>query len=386
MTSPRRRANDRSLLSTQVTHVITGLTTGGAERVLLKLLEASDRSRYTPAVVSLMDEGAIGKRIRALDVPVHCLGMKRSVPSLAHFRRLRSMVADTGPDIVQGWMYHGNIAAQFTRPRNSRLIWGIHQSITDLGNEKPLTRLLVRLGRWTQSGVDAIVFCSARSAQQHAALGYSVARSRIIANGVDTLHYNPSCTPGSDLRRELGLEAGSLLVGHAARYHPMKNHRGLLEAFAMTESNARLLLMGPEVDESNRDLMQQILRLGLNDRVLLLGERTDLWRLMPLFDLYVSASSWGEAMPMVLLEAMSCGVPCVTTDVGDSAHLVGDTGRVVAPDAGDALAGALRELLGSDTGRRAELGQRARQRVVEHFSLQQMTQRYCGLYDELHSI
>jgi len=370
----------------RIVHVITGLGTGGAEQVLLQLLEASDRDRYEPVVVSLMDDGVLGERIRRLDVPLETLGMRAGSLNPFSLVRLRRLLSKYRPDIVQGWMYHGNVAASLAAYGKFPVVWGIHHSLHDLPREKWLTRLMIRAGCWLSSATSRIVYCSAKSAGQHEAIGYDRSRTVVIPNGFNTDIYQPSTEAGAKLVEQLGLSEGALIIGHAARYHPMKNHIGLLEAFAAVASDypcAVLVPAGPGVGQENNELMQCIQETGLGDRVRLLGERRDMATVMPAFDLYVSVSAWGEAFPMVLGEAMACGVPCLATDIGDSALLIGDTGRVVHGSDRDTLAAGLGMMLEMTPEERRALGERARQRIRDHFSLASMAQQYAAVYDSV---
>ena len=145
----------------------------------------------------------------------------------------------------------------------------------------------------------------------------------------------------------------------------------------------RFILAGTEVEPSNRELMNLISSLGLEPSVRLLGRRNDIPEITAALDI-ASSSSYGEGFSNAIGEAMSCGVPCVVTDVGDSAWIVGDTGKVVPPRDPTALANALRELVNMGAVARRALGERARQRVVENFSLEAVVRQYEDLYESVY--
>jgi glycosyltransferase involved in cell wall biosynthesis len=130
-------------------------------------------------------------------------------------------------------------------------------------------------------------------------------------------------------------------------------------------------------------LVEQIAQLNIQDRVHLLGARNDISRLTAALDICSLSSAYGEAFPLVIGEAMSCGVPCVVTDVGDSAWIVGDTGRVVPPKNAPALAEAWQELIELDPQDREKLGKMARKRVIEDFSIELIVDRYEEVYESL---
>ncbi len=163
----------------------------------------------------------------------------------------------------------------------------------------------------------------------------------------------------------------------------MKDHANFLAAasfLAKRDKAAHFLLVGRNVDYSNKELVAQISALNLKERVHLLGERSDVPRLAAALNVASSSSAWGEAFPRAVGEAMACGVPCVVTDVGDSAWLVGDTGRVVPPRDPVALSTAWRDMLEMGSEAREALGRRARERILENFSLAEVVRQYETLY------
>jgi glycosyltransferase involved in cell wall biosynthesis len=167
----------------------------------------------------------------------------------------------------------------------------------------------------------------------------------------------------------------------------MKDHANFLRAAAiLTRSHPGIyyFLVGAQVDCHNAELNALISELGLRRNVRLLGRRHDMDKVSAALDVACSSSAYGEGFPNVIGEAMSCAVPCVVTDVGDSARIVADTGRVVPPEAPIALATALRDLVEGSAQTRCALGVRARERIVQHFSLDAITQQYEELYTHIY--
>ncbi|MDF5718485.1 MAG: glycosyltransferase, partial [Rhizonema sp. NSF051] len=371
-----------------VLHVIIGLSSGGAERMLYNLLSKTNRLRFESVVVSLMERGIYGDRIEALSIPVYTIHMKQGMPPTPDvIWRLTHLVSKIKPDLIQGWMYHGNLAAQlahiFTK-KPSTFFWGIHHSIYSLNNEKKMTAAIIKLCALLSKLPGKIIFVSQTSKLQHEALGYSMKNSYILPNGFDTGLFTPSVEARLSVLHELNLPEDSLLIGLFCRYHPMKDHANFIQAAALLLKdypNVHFLLAGTEVDLENHVLHQSIQDLGLFNQIHLLGERSDMPRLTAALHIATSSSAYGEAFPMVIGEAMSCGVPCVVTDVGDSAWIVGSTGRVVPSRSPQALASAWKDLivLGSD-GRQA-LGEAARTRIIESFSLENIVAQYENLYE-----
>ena len=356
--------------------------------MLHSLLSGTDREGFEPLVVSLGEGGSMGERIKALGVPVRDLGMKPGFfPTPDGVRRLAALSRGFRPDVVQGWMYHGNLAATVAAasclPRRVPVAWGMHHSLNDLGAEKRSTATAIRFGAWLSAVPRRIVYVSGVSADQHEAFGYRSDRRMVIPNGFDCDKLKPDLGAYAGVRTDLGLAEGTPLVGSFARYHPMKDHANFLAAAGLlTRRNpeTHFLLAGRDVDASNNDLAARASALGLKGRVHLLGERNDVPRLAAALDVASSSSAYGEAFPIVIGEAMACGVPCVVTDVGDSAWLVGDTGRVVPPRDPAALADAWWDVLRMGREARTVLGERARGRVKQNFSLPEVVRRYEKLY------
>ncbi len=372
----------------KIAYVITGLYTGGAEIMLYNLLSKINRERFDPVVVSLMDKGTWGDRFEALGIPLYTIGMKQGIPPTPDVMwRLINLLRQLQPDLIQGWMYHGNLGAQVANiflAKKVSVIWNIQHSMYSLNYEKTLTRYVIKLGAMLSKSAKNVVFVSKTGKVQHEAIGYSSHNSCVIPNSADTSQFVPSTEARLAVRSELGLSQNVLLIGQIARYHPMKDHANFLQAAALLTKNypnLNFLLAGTEVEKENQGLYQIIQELGIGDRVHLLGERRDIPRLMAALDIVSSASAYGEAFPLILAEAMSCGVPCVVTDVGDSGWIVGECGRVVSPKNPVALANAWKELIDLGSEGRVALGRAARERIIECFALESVVTEYENLYE-----
>lgn len=368
-----------------VVHIITGLSTGGAEMMLYNLLSRVDRLQFKPVVVSLMARGTLGDRISALDIPVHALEMQPGkLPTPVIFWKLIRTLRQLQPSIIQGWMYHGNIAAYIASLFTPKIpvIWGIHHSIAALNAEKQMTQVLIKLGAKISNSPKKIVFVSQTSRSQHEALGYCSQNSCVIPNGFDTVLFQPSSKARAEVRTALKLAPDTLLIGLFCRYHPMKDHANFLQAAAILTKKypVHFLLAGTDVTSANQNLHQLIDHLALSLQIHLLGERSDIPQLMAALDIATSASAYGEAFPLVVGEAMSCGVPCAVTDVGDSEWIVSNTGKVVPPKNPQALAEAWQELIELGSAGRTALGKAARVRIQENFALDAIVAQYQALY------
>jgi glycosyltransferase involved in cell wall biosynthesis len=288
-------------------------------------------------------------------------------------------------------MYHGNLAATVAaRSLGLRIpvLWNIRQSLYELLKERTLTQWRISGSAWLSGTPQVILYNSKISALQHEAIGFKSEKTRIIPNGFDCEEYRPDCGMRERMRKELGISSNVILIGLIARYHPMKDQANFLQAAAeliktRLGANAAFILAGHDINLSNGRLTGLIHQLDLGSKVLLLGERQDVSRLMTTLDVATVASAWGEGFPNVLGEAMACGVPCVATDVGDSAYIIANTGRIVPPKDPQALAAAWRALIAVGTEGRKQLGDKARRRVAEYFSLFETVRQYEDLYQEV---
>jgi glycosyltransferase involved in cell wall biosynthesis len=266
------------------------------------------------------------------------------------------------------------------------VVWNIRQSIAALEDEKPLTARLIRLGARMSAGPAGILYNSATAREQHEALGYQRAKSEVIANGFELTRFRPDPDARTALRAQLGLRPDTHLIGLVARYHPMKDHAGFLRAAAlvkMQHPGAHFVLVGRGVTNEASALREQVSSLGLSQCVHLLGEREDVAFITAALDIAVNASWRGEGFSNAIGEAMACAVPCVVTDVGDSAWIVGPTGRVVPAQDEQAMAQAIADLLDAGPSMRTALGQAARARMIDMFDLARVSARYQDLYEEL---
>lgn len=370
----------------KVVHIITGLSTGGAERALYNLLQGGLSAEFDSHVISLSDMGTMGSQLEALGVPVITLGMKVGRPSLSGLLKLRSMIKSLNPDLIQGWMYHGNLAATLARSfatNKVALIWNVRHSLYDLSHEKLMTRQVIRANRFFSRSLDVLLYNSQISRQQHELFGFAASKGKVIPNGFDYQRFHFSEDARQQIRSELTIPAEALVVGHVARLHPMKDHDNFLQAAETIAKNyprVHFILSGRGVSRDNVDFQHGI-SATLQNRFHFLGERSDVADLMSAMDVFCQ-SSWSEAFPNVLGEAMAVGVPCVATDVGDSALIIGNCGVIIAPQNNQDLVVGIESLLSLPANKRHLLGEQARKRIKEKFALPAIIEQYETLYKE----
>lgn len=370
-----------------VMHVISNLYDGGAEGALYRLCVHSPGFKHV--VVCMMDEGKYGPMLEAAGISLHCLRMPQGKPTIQgvlHFWRLLRRVR---PNVVQTWMYHadlmGGVMARLSGVR--KVFWGIRHGNLTPGTVKSSTikvaKFCALLSTWVPT---RIVSCSQQAMEAHTSIRYAANRMTVIPNGYELSRYAPDLPARSRLRSEWGIANDVFLLGMVARFDPQKDHANLLAAVQQLRQQGKAfhcVLVGTGIEAENMQLQNLLRTFGVADVISLLGRRDDVPAVMNALDLHV-LSSLGEAFPNVLAEAMACGTPCVTTDVGDAADIVGDTGWVVPPQDPTALACGVAQAQESWEGSPvlwSACQQAARARIAQHFSIEKMVAAYAAVWE-----
>ena len=374
-----------------IVHIISALPIGGAEKALFNLLSEDVGLSNRHIVISLSSQGFFGKKMIDIGVTVIALGIENPLLSIFTLVKLYRLISSIKPDVIQGWMYQGNLVAWVSRTffcQKSTLIWGIRHSLSDIHKETLRMRLTIRANKALSSNPDAIVYNSIISKGQHEEYGFCDKTSLVIANGFDTKIFSPPVTFSKPMRRQLSIPISSLVIGNFGRFHPMKNHKGfILAAIELLHLNKDIhfLLVGNGVDSNNIALNKLIPR-QLRKSFHLLGAREDIPDLMKTLDILCVSSQWGEGLPNVIGEAMSTEVLCLSTDIGDSRYIIGNTGILVSPNEKDGLLNGLKDALFMPKEDRINLGKGARRRIISLYSIELMTARFIDLYSQLVNI
>ncbi|MFW2440319.1 MAG: glycosyltransferase, partial [Arenicellales bacterium] len=286
----------------KIVHIITGLSTGGAEMMLYKLLSGMNSDEFDSEVISLTDAGPVADKIRMLGIPVHTLDMKRGKPHPLALIKLSFLLRQLKPDLVQTWLYHsdliGGLAAKLAGI--NKIFWSIRQSNIDADSNKRSTiwiaKACAKLSSWLP---DRIICCSHSALESHVALGYAKEKILVIPNGFDLDAFQPDQDARKLVRKELGLDENKSLVGLVARFDPQKDHRNFLQAAGLirkNDSSVHFMLCGDGINGENIQLIQWIKQAGLEESIHLLGIRKDVPHLIAAMDISVS-SSLGEGFP-----------------------------------------------------------------------------------------
>lgn len=304
----------------------------------------------------------------ALDsaVAIRELGLNRRNPMPAVLR-LRAAMREV--DVTYSFLDLGNALAALARPASARLVWGLRMAGVERGLR---ARIAFSLARMLATRVDYCISNSEAALAEYRRRGFRLPQSTVIDNGIDPRIFRPDENRRAAGRSIVGAGAGEVVIGSIARANSIKRHDLILGAalqLLTTRAKVKVALVG-------RGTEALLERSGIpathRSRFIALGERseTDVLAVLAALDISVSASDI-EGFPNNLLESMACGVPCVATRAGATAHLVADTGLLVDPGDGSGLMRALATLV-DDPPLRRQLGRSARERVMERFTRQRM--------------
>jgi glycosyltransferase involved in cell wall biosynthesis len=370
----------------KIIHIITSLNVGGAEQALKRLLLTTPDAQRNTLVISLKNLGKIGEGLQSRGFEVVALNMRSFLAFPVGIFRLYRIIRQFQPDIVQTWLYHadliGGVVAKIAGVKC--IIWGIRTTELDSGSKLTawIRKLLARLSYV----IPAKIVCVAEaSRKKHIALGYDPSKMVVIGNGfeVSQMHSTPELRAA--LRLSAGLSDGDVVIGTLGRLSQVKGQDVFVRSaglIAQEYPNVRFLMVGRGLEPVNETLMQWINATGFADRFVLMGERRDVAVVLSAMDIFCLPSR-SEGFPNVLGEAMAMGLPCVSTDVGDAGVLLGDTGILVQKDDYEALAVGLKQMLDMSQDERTALGERARLRVQNEFTLEQTRKKFEAVYAEL---
>jgi glycosyltransferase involved in cell wall biosynthesis len=376
----------------RIVHVITGLSGGGAERTMLNVARGLDPGRFTSQIVSLSRDHTLAGALGRAGIALTTLDARPFAScGIGPLRGVSRLLRKEKPDIVQTWLLDadliGGVAAWMS---GIPVIWNIRASLGDAGWKPFASSIRLRLVERVcaaMSGVvpRTIVSCSGVEVNRNLR-HYRRDKIRVIGNGADTDIFKPDQSARAKVRAELGMDDATPLVGMVARFHPVKDldtFLGAVRQVIATHPRVRFLLCGQGMEPENAVLTRMMASHGLGRQsVLRLGFQENVARIFAALDIHV-LSSRSEAFGNALIEAMASGVPCVSTDVGQSRHLLGDTGRVVPPRNPAELAAAVRQLLDLPRAESDALRARARQRICDHFTLQSTVAQYAELYENI---
>lgn len=355
----------------KIVFLCRSLNKGGAERQLVVLAKGLHRRSHEVIVVTFYPDGAFDDELRAAGVPLHCLAKSGRWDMVGFLRRLYGMLKVEKPAVVHGYLTIPNIFTVLMQLglTGYKSVFGVRVSNMNLSYYDWTAKLSYRIECFLSRYADLII-CNSRAGQAYALQrGFPEGRTISIANGIDTDRFRFDAEIRNSMRAEWGVPEAAEVIGTVARLDPMKGYELFLRAaaiYSQDHHNAVFVCVG-EGEESYALVLRELAQeLGISEKIKWAGAGLDTARVYSAFDLMVSASS-GEGFSNVIGEAMSCGTPCVVTDVGDSALILGGLGEVVAVNDPSGMAAGWSRC-GS---RRAELlPEVIRGRIVDKFSIE----------------
>lgn len=388
---------------TKVIHVIGGLDPGGAETMLVDLLlnTASKRAvgDVNHSVVVLGAQCDRGRRLEREGIIVEYFNLRqqgnarvlrRSVAQLRIWLKLCRFIRQQRPSVIQSWLYKADLLsiplAWFS---GAKLFWGIFLSNLSKNYYPSSTWRAIRSCGFLAKVVPTIILsCTVSGARSHTVIGYPKSKIRLVHPGVDVAKFFPSDVKRIHVRQQNHTGTNDLVIGMLARWDPQKDHEQILRAAAELVRRGyrpRIWLAGGVgITNENLELAQLVKRFGLQNQVVLLGRVEDQVAFFNGLDIFCLVSK-GEGFPLTLIEAMSCGLPCVSNDVGDVRNIIGSEFCLPSVFAVDELADALERLIVFSPAQRGLLGRQNRSRVAEKYSLDKMRSQYDRIYKDVAS-
>lgn len=376
----------------KVLHFTTTVGGGGAEQMLCNVVEEMGRRGVQSVVVSTTSsdgDNSVRGRLEAA-APFYDLE-SRSLMSPRMMRRFWRILKDERPNVVQTWMHNsGVIAGLLARLAGvENVVWGVHSKDIFFGNPRSVWRNFFNrkiLGLAAKRIPRKIISCSQIGMRMHEHdVGYPGAKMIWIGNGIDTNRFTPNREARREWRRKLGIPPEAPVVGIVTRMNPVKDLPTFLRAAAELQRrrpDAHIVLSGEDLSEADAETLARAEALPDASRVHWIGYQPRVETVYPMFDV-MALTSTTEAFPMVLIEAMSCGVPCVSTDVGDASVIIGELGKITPVGDAQAICDAWEEILDLDADSYQTLSARAREFSVERFGLEHCAARYQQVYEQL---
>lgn len=370
----------------KVLHIINSLQTGGAQRMLVKLIAATS-NEIEHSIITIISIGTQGKVLQEMGLNVYELRTRSAIKLFSLIRKIYKIIKYEKPDILQGWMYYGNLAAIISGFIFNKLpvVYNIRHSVHDLNIEKKSTRWSINLNKIFSYKTSTIIYNSKVSKLQHEKIGFSKKNSIVIPNGFDINKFSLNLERRRSFRKKINIpDDNIILFGMVCRNNPIKDIDNFINAAAKvykTNKEVVFLIAGRRIPD-DADLKNLIHNHGIENKFVLLDEINEVENLWNGVD-FAILSSKSEGFPNVLGEAMACEKICIATDVGDSSFIIGDTGCVVPPQNNQALAEAMKKMARIPHSEKINLGKKARKRIMENFTIEEVSIQYISLYKSI---
>ena len=364
----------------KIVHIITCLNKGGAERSLYNFI-ANKKTMGNHIVISLKDIGFYGEILKKQGFSVYALNINNFYSLFSNLLLLKKIIQKFNPDLIQGWMYHGNFIAllisifTFTK---KKCLWNIRMALLKnkktFDNKTDVINKACAIFSWVPC---KIIFNSYQSMKDHNDIGYLKKNYYFIENGFDTSYWKPSTNKRKKYRQQNNFNNNNFIIGFIGRYGKQKNLELLINSFLRIEKKipeARLVCIGENLKQNFTNIK--------SEKIIFLDFQNNIRDWICSFDI-LCLPSLVEGFANVIGESMSCEVPCIASDSGDSARIILDTGWTFKPKDQDSLIDILIFTYNLDRKKLKEYGKKARKRIIENYSLNKTISKYNGLYKSL---
>jgi len=367
-----------------ILHIITGLEKGGAENVLFKLVK--NETKFKHIIISLGGLGHYGKLLKKHGFLVYYINLKKNFLDLKKIFYIRKIIKIRNPDLIQTWMYHGNLIGSLSSIflKNKKIFWNIRQSNDSKIHTSLNTRFVIKICAILSKFFPKKIICPSKSSIKiHIESGYPKYKFIHINNGFEIDKFKEKFKTRNLLRKKLKISKNTCLFGMLARWHPQKDHVSLINSFKILKDDRnnkfkwKLLLVGKGILK-NKKLNDLLKKNKLLEQTILEDDTENVNGFLSAMDINILSSSYGEAFPNIIGEAMSCSTPTIATNVGDSSFILGNHGWIAKPSNPRSLYQCILRAYRTKKNKEKwkNLKRLLRNRIVEKFTIKKMISNY----------
>ena len=374
----------------KVLHIVNSLKKGGAEGNLYRLCKLQKKkykNKIDITIITLINNGYYESELKKKGIKIFSLHLDKKnkfFNFIKEISKLRKFINTQNPDVIQSWMYHSNLVTLFI-PKifYHRLFWNIRHSELNVGISK-ITTIFVSIicGLFSKVIPKKIIYCSEKSINFHENKHfYSKNKSLLIYNGCSDKSYYPLKNLRSDFRIRNKIKNSDIIIGYAGRYAKQKNIASMLFAFSkITKSfnNVYLYMVGREINSQNKELIDYVNNLKVNNKIHFLDEQKNLLEFYNGID-FLLLTSHSESFPNVVAESMLCSTPVLSSNAGCSKKIINDCGFVMTNNDYQSIFKNLNKTINFYKYKRKEwklLKKNSRLQIQKKFSIANMANTY----------
>ena len=363
----------------EIIHIINSLSTGGSERCLLRLISQDKANRHI--VITLLPGGELKDKFTKYST-IKIFNFKRT--PISSLIKLYQYLKGKDASIVQTWLNHANlIGGLIAFIAGKKVIWNIRNSLENYW-EYGIQHIILNIFSCFFSYFipRKIIFCSKKSLDSYCKFGYCISKTLLITNGVDTDIFKPRLDQEKDKLYSY-FSNGEKRLTMIANWMPQKNFDLLIKSLSLVKNqnvNFKCIMIGREITNENYILKNLIKDYDLENNIILFGYVSNTNQLIRHFDYNILCSN-SEGFPNGLIEAMSSGVPCISTDVGDAKEIISNTGWICKINDSKSLSESILEALNESEENHLKRRLLCRQRVIRNYKLIRICNEYINLYN-----